>query len=275
MTLWQALAMGTAALEATSGESARFEARQLLAHGMGLARLPLSLDASLSPAQEAAYRESLERRLAGEPLQYILGQWEFMGLPFYVGPAALIPRPDTETLCEAVLARRPKGRGVKLLDLCCGTGCIGLSLGKLGGFAPTLTDIGPQCLALAQRNARLNQVEARFFQGDLFAALPQGETFGVICANPPYIPAGEIPGLQREVGREPRLALDGGPDGLAFYRRIAQGYRAHLAPGGLLALELGAGQFPAVQALFGGGTAVKDVCGHDRVILLEHEEDPC
>ena len=271
----EALAMGTAALEATSGESARFEARQLLAHGMGLARLPLSLDASLSPAQEAAYRESLERRLAGEPLQYILGQWEFMGLPFYVGPAALIPRPDTETLCEAVLARRPKGRGVKLLDLCCGTGCIGLSLGKLGGFAPTLTDISPQCLALAQRNARLNQVEARFFQGDLFAALPQGETFGVICANPPYIPAGEIPGLQREVGREPRLALDGGPDGLAFYRRIAQGYRAHLAPGGLLALELGAGQFPAVQALFGGGTAVKDVCGHDRVILLEHEEDPC
>ena len=88
MTLWQALAMGTAALEATSGESARFEARQLLAHGMGLARLPLALDASLSPAQEAAYRESLERRLAGEPLQYILGQWEFMGLPFYVGPAA-------------------------------------------------------------------------------------------------------------------------------------------------------------------------------------------
>ncbi len=275
MTLWQALAMGTAALEATSGESARFEARQLLAHGMGLARLPLALDASLSPAQEAAYRESLGRRLAGEPLQYILGQWEFMGLPFYVGPEALIPRPDTEALCEAVLARRPKGRGVKLLDLCCGTGCIGLSLGKLGGFAPTLTDISPQCLALAQRNARLNQVEARFFQGDLFAALPQGETFGVICANPPYIPAGEIPGLQREVGREPRLALDGGPDGLAFYRRIAQGYRAHLAPGGLLALELGAGQFPAVQALFGGGTAVKDVCGHDRVILLEHEEDPC
>ena len=188
MTLWQALAMGTAALEAGCGDSARFEARQLLAHGMGLARLPLSLDASLSPAQEAAYRESLERRLAGEPLQYILGQWEFMGLPFYVGPEALIPRPDTEALCEAVLARRPKGRGVKLLDLCCGTGCIGLSLGKLGGFAPTLTDISPQCLALAQRNARLNQVEARFFQGDLFAALPQGETFGVICANPPYLP---------------------------------------------------------------------------------------
>ena len=155
MTLWQALAMGTAALEVSCGDSARFEARQLLAHGMGLARLPLSLDASLSPAQEAAYRESLERRLAGEPLQYILGQWEFMGLPFYVGPEALIPRPDTEALCEAVLARRPKGRGVKLLDLCCGTGCIGLSLGKLGGFAPTLTDISPQCLALAQRNAQL------------------------------------------------------------------------------------------------------------------------
>ena len=155
MTLWQALAMGTAALEATSGESARFEAWQLLAHGMGLARLPLSLDASLSPAQEAAYRESLERRLAGEPLQYILGQWEFMGLPFYVGPEALIPRPDTEALCEAVLARRPKGRGVKLLDLCCGTGCIGLSLGKLGGFAPTLTDISPQCLALAKASAEV------------------------------------------------------------------------------------------------------------------------
>ncbi len=275
MTLSQALAMGTRALEATCGDSARFEARQLLAHVSGMERLSLTLDAPLSPAQEQAFQALLQRRLAGEPLQYILGQWEFMGLPFYVGPEALIPRPDTETLCEAVLARRPGGRGVKLLDLCCGTGCIGLSLGKLGGFMPTLTDISPQCLDLARRNARLNQVEARFFQGDLFAALPQGETFGVICANPPYIPAGDIPGLQREVSHEPRLALDGGPDGLAFYRRIAQGYRARLAPGGMLALELGAGQFPAVQALLGGGIAVKDVCGHDRVILLEHEEDPC
>ena len=110
--------------------------------------------------------------------------------------------------------------------------------------------------------------------GPVCRPAPGGNLWGDLRQSPLY-PRWEIPGLQREVGREPRLALDGGPDGLAFYRRIAQGYRAHLAPGGLLALELGAGQFPAVQALFGGGTAVKDVCGHDRVILLEHEEDPC
>lgn len=275
MTIREALAWAQKALLPAVGADAAFEARQLAAAALGAERLPPGLGGSLTPGQEGRLAALLGRRLGGEPLQYILGEWEFMGLPFFVGPEALIPRQDTETLCEAVLARRPRGQGFTLLDLCCGTGCVGISLAKLGGFAPTLADISPACLALAARNAQRNGVRARLAQGDLFQALTPGERFDVICANPPYIPSGALAGLQAEVRREPALALDGGPDGLAFYRRIAQGYRAFLAPGGLLALELGAGQGAALRSILGGGVIEKDIRGLDRVILLENEEDPC
>lgn len=268
-SLHEALSGAAAALWPLAGEEAAFQARLLLARALEAERLSPPYDGPFPPEREAAFSALLERRLKGEPLQYILGEWEFMGLAFFVGPETLVPRQDTETLCEAVRKMRPQGEGLKLLDLCCGTGCIGLSLGKLGGYAPALADISPACLKLARRNAQRLGVKARFAQGDLFSALTPGETFDILCCNPPYIPRGDLAGLQAEVLWEPRLALDGGPDGLDFYRRIAREYRAWLAPGGLLALEIGFDQGDALQALFKGGEIIRDIRGQDRVILLE------
>ncbi len=275
MTLQEALGRAAETLRPIAGESAPFEARQLLGFALGPGGMAGPRSAPLPPGAAARLDAALRRRQKGEPLQYILGEWEFMGLPFFVGPNALIPRPDTETLCEAVLRLRPQGKGLRLLDLCCGTGCIGLSLAKLGGYSLTLSDISPACLALAKRNARRNGVEAAFYLGDLFAPLEGLPPFHIICCNPPYIPRGDIPSLQPEVQWEPRLALDGGMDGLDFYRRIAGEYEKFLAPGGLLALEMGYDQAPALLALMGGGRVLQDVCGQDRVILLEKEEAPC
>ena len=214
--------------------------------------------AALMPRLE----ELVSRRKSGEPLQYILGKWEFMGLPFYTRPCALIPRQDTETLCEEALSIG----GKTLLDLCCGTGCIGVSLAKLGGFEVTFADISPDCLALARENAALNGVSGKFLLTDMFSDI--SDSFDLICVNPPYIPTSELASLQAEVKREPVLALDGGADGLDFYRRISRDYAAHLNPGGALLMEVGAGQAADVAAMFPKAEIIKDICGIERVVAV-------
>lgn len=214
--------------------------------------------AALMPRLE----ELVSRRKSGEPLQYILGKWEFMGLPFYTRPCALIPRQDTETLCEEALSIG----GKTLLDLCCGTGCIGVSLAKLGGFEVTFGDISPDCLALARENAALNGVAGSFVLTDMFGNI--SGSYDMICVNPPYIPTSELASLQAEVKREPRLALDGGADGLDFYRRISRDYAAHLNPGGALLMEVGAGQAEDVAAMFPKAEIIKDICGIKRVVAV-------
>lgn len=216
--------------------------------------------AALMPRLE----ELVSRRKSGEPLQYILGKWEFMGLPFYTRPCALIPRQDTETLCEEAL--KINGRGKTLLDLCCGTGCIGVSLAKLGGFEVTFADISPDCLALARENAALNDVSGSFVLTDMFGNI--SGSYDMICVNPPYIPTSELASLQAEVKREPVLALDGGADGLDFYRRISRDYAAHLNPGGALLMEVGAGQAEDVAAMFPKAEIIKDICGIKRVVAV-------
>lgn len=214
--------------------------------------------AALMPRLE----ELVSRRKSGEPLQYILGKWEFMGLPFYTRPCALIPRQDTETLCEEALSIG----GKTLLDLCCGTGCIGVSLAKLGGFEVTFGDISPDCLALARENAALNGVPGSFVLTDMFGNI--SGSYDMICVNPPYIPTSELASLQAEVKREPRLALDGGADGLDFYRRISRDYAAHLNPGGTLLMEIGAGQAADVAEMFSKAEIIKDICGIERVVAV-------
>lgn len=216
--------------------------------------------AALMPRLE----ELVSRRKSGEPLQYILGKWEFMGLPFYTRPCALIPRQDTETLCEEAL--KINGRGKTLLDLCCGTGCIGVSLAKLGGFEVTFADISPDCLALARENAALNGVSGKFLLTDMFSDI--SDSFDLICVNPPYIPTSELASLQAEVKREPVLALDGGVDGLDFYRRISRDYAAHLNPGGALLMEVGAGQAEDVAAMFPNARRIEDICCIERVVAV-------
>ena len=214
--------------------------------------------AALMPRLE----ELVSRRKSGEPLQYILGKWEFMGLPFYTRPCALIPRQDTETLCEEALSIG----GKTLLDLCCGTGCIGVSLAKLGGFEVTFGDISPDCLALARENAALNGVSGSFVLTDMFGNI--SGSYDMICVNPPYIPTSELASLQAEVKREPVLALDGGADGLDFYRRISRDYAAHLNPGGTLLMEVGAGQAADVAAMFPNARRIEDICCIERVVAV-------
>lgn len=214
--------------------------------------------AALMPRLE----ELISRRKSGEPLQYILGKWEFMGLPFYTRHCALIPRQDTETLCEEALSIG----GKTLLDLCCGTGCIGVSLAKLGSFEVTFGDISPDCLGLARENAALNGVAGSFVLTDMFGNI--SGSYDMICVNPPYIPTSELASLQAEVKREPRLALDGGADGLDFYRRISRDYAAHLSPGGTLLMEVGAGQAEDVAEMFPKAEIIKDICGIKRVVAV-------
>lgn len=214
--------------------------------------------AALMPRLE----ELVSRRKSGEPLQYILGKWEFMGLPFYTRHCALIPRQDTETLCEEALSIG----GKTLLDLCCGTGCIGVSLAKLGGFEVTFGDISRDCIDLARENAALNGIAGRFVLTDMFGNI--SGSYDMICVNPPYIPTSDLALLQAEVKREPALALDGGADGLDFYRRISRDYAAHLNPGGALLMEVGAGQAEDVAAMFPNARRIEDICGIERVVTV-------
>ena len=264
MTFAEAAAK-TAALIAAVTDEADIEARAMVcaAAGREYRDYPLFRDALFPEKYEEILRQYSEERLKNMPVQYILGEWEFMGLSFYTRPCALIPRQDTETLCEETLNLG----GESVLDMCCGTGCIGISLAKLGGMKAAFSDISPECIALARENAELNGVEGVFFQGDLFENVTG--KYSLICSNPPYIPSGDIPSLQKEVQNEPVLALDGGDDGLDIYRRIAQQYKDYLLPGGHILLEVGIGQAQDVIEIFGGGYAVKDLCGVERVVVVK------
>lgn len=240
-----------AALAPAAGEEAELEAKFLLEAGQ----------------REDWLLQAVARRLQGEPLQYILGEWEFMGLPFSVGPQALIPRQDTETLCELAL-RFLKGRpGARVLDLCCGTGCIGVSLARLAGARAAFADISPEALSLARENAGKNGVTGAFYESDLLTDVPG--VYDLIACNPPYLTGAEMAHRQRELTFEPALALYGGEDGLAFYRRLAAVWAAHVRPGGLLLLEIGCTQGEAVQQLFPGARIEKDIRGLDRVACVE------
>ena len=240
-----------AALLPAAGEEAELEAKFLL-------------EAS---RDEAWLREAAARRLSGEPLQYILGEWEFMGLPFFTERSALIPRQDTETLCEAALKRLERQPGATVLDLCCGSGCIGVSLAKLGRAFVSFADISDEALALAKRNAGRNGVDGVFYRSDLFREVPG--VYDLIVCNPPYLTAAEMAGCQRELTFEPYLALYGGTDGLDFYRRIAGEWMQHVSPGGSLFLEIGCTQGAAVRDLFPGSRIIKDISGLDRVACVE------
>lgn len=253
-----------------AGSSAGFEARQLALKALGMSHAALIAQGGreLTHADMEALDALLKRRLDREPLQYILGEWEFMGLPFRTDERALIPRQDTETLVEAALEQVRARGGARILDVFTGSGCIGISLAKLGGACVCLADISGACLALAAENARLNGVECAIVCSDVFDGI-RG-TFDIITANPPYIEGAAVARLSAEVRREPLSALDGGEDGLDYYRRIAEGYGERLSSGGVMFLEIGFDQAERVCALFKGAETkvIRDICGHDRVIMV-------
>jgi release factor glutamine methyltransferase len=230
----------------------RLNAEHLLAHTLGLKRMELYLqfDRPLGEAERAPLRELVRRRGAREPLQHILGAVEFHGRSFACDPRALIPRPETEQLVELALELLRGRPQPSILDVGTGSGVIALTLAaEAPAAAVTATDLSPDALALASGNAgRLGLTErVRFVQADLLPA--DGGAFDLIAANLPYIPAREIDSLSPEVLRDPRSALDGGPDGLDLIRRLVADAPARLAADGALVLEIGAGQDAAVTAL--------------------------
>ena len=216
------------------------------------------------------YMELIQRRSARIPLQQLTGEQQFMGLPFHVSEDVLTPRQDTESLVEEALKRaRP---GAKILDLCTGSGCILISLLKLGpDLEGTGSDLSEKALEIAAENAEMNKVEVSFVQSDLFARIPG--TFDMIVSNPPYIVSSVIGSLMEEVrDHEPLMALDGGTDGLDFYRRIVPESVDHLNPGGWLIVEIGYDQGDLVRSIFVDHQykdidVIRDLGGNDRVVL--------
>lgn len=277
VSLRQALAQTAAQLQQAGIERARAEARLLAGAALNLSlEKIIAEDARLLRADELQALAALAaRRVRREPMAQILGRREFYGRPFRVSRDVLTPRPDSETLIEAVLAQvADRAVPLRLLELGVGSGCLLLTLlAELPQADGLGVDISPAALAVARQNAVALGVagRCRLVEGDWSAAV--AGPFDIVVSNPPYIPAGDIAGLEPEVVQyEPRLALDGGPDGLAFYRRLAADLPRLLAPGGLVAVEIGQGQGGEVGRLFrDAGLALlparADLAGIERCIL--------
>ena len=245
----------------------------LLSHVTGRAPLMLRLDTdtALTPAELSVFDELRQQRLRRIPLQYLTREQSFLGHSFHVDERVLIPRPETELLAERVIEALRGLEAPAVLDLCCGSGCIGVSVALAApGAQVHAADLSPDALAVTRRNAEALGAQVTLHQGDLFAAV-EGLRFDLIVSNPPYIPAGECPALQPEVLREPVMALDGGADGLDFYRRIAREAPLHLTAGGMVFLEVGWDQAETVCALmreagFREATAHADLQGILRMV---------
>ena len=266
----------TEQLRPVSADDAAFEADCLIADALGCrnAQLPLTPEREIDEMTEQALDKKAERRLAGEPLQYILGEWEFYGLPFFVGKGVLIPRPETEQLVDLVLENLKDKKNPVVLDLCAGSGCIGITIGKKRPDATvSMLEVSDDAVSYQKRNIKRNLVNnAHVIQGDLFTAFPfVSSPFDAIVSNPPYIRTAELAALPREVKQEPAMALDGGEDGLKFYRAIAADYAPLLAEDGFLAVEIGEEQGNAVAEIFRRSFSqvevFKDYSGLDRMVL--------
>ena len=279
------------------------EAELLFSEILKTDRLSLYLDKDrlLDKACGLKVSSVMRRRIKGEPIQYILGKTEFMGLEFKVGPDVLIPRPETEILVETAIKlssvvripssvyRRPSfvnggsSSIINILDIGTGSGCIAVSLAKsLPGAKVDAIDISPEALEIAKQNALLNNVTVNFIHGDLFNIFKRTTNDGVrttkynlIVSNPPYIPSEQISRLQPEIQYEPRISLDGGTDGLDFYRRMIYDAPAHLEQGGYLLLEAGLRQMPAIKIILENSRkfeiieVVKDYNNIDRVVVAQ------
>lgn len=276
MTFGEWIAAARAELERAGNPDAQVDARLLVCGLCDLApgRLAGICGQEMPAALHAELERRLDRRLSGEPLQYIEGAAYFMGLKFAVDSRVLIPRQDTETLCEQALTFLRGYTGAEVLDLCTGSGAIAISVARLQpGLRVTATDMSSDALSVASENAHLNGVYVRFMQGDLFEPV-SGERFDAILCNPPYLTADDMVHLQTEVACEPRMALFGGEDGLMFYRHLAHEVYRHLKPGGYALFEVGDGQAAEVlrlmseNAMCAASGTVKDLPGVERVVWI-------
>ncbi len=267
-----------ATLKAGGVEAYTLEARLLAAYAAGKSREAFLRDLSLYTSREYEQRVEalLQRRLRGEPLAYIIGEWEFYGLPIKVTPDVLIPRADTEVLVETALrALHGRKMDARILDLCCGSGCIGCALAhELPAARIVMADLSDRALEISKQNVRLNrQSRTICLKADALEKPPMSiGTFDLIVSNPPYVPSFEILTLDSSVrDYEPLGALDGGEDGLTFYRAIVRNWTGVLRSNGQLMFEVGENQADAVMALLRGAgyrgvAAVRDTQGIRRVV---------
>ena len=272
MTLREAISVGA---EQLGGVDARRDAELLLLHTLELPKTSLFTEAHrlLSVAEQTGYEAAIARRATGEPIQYITGQQEFYGLMLKVSPAVLIPRPETELLVEAVLARLPAGDASRIVDVGTGSGAIAIALArKLPRAQVTAVDLSDAALAMARENAALHDVmeRVRFVASDLLEAVA-GEVFDAVVSNPPYVPETDRESLERQVRDfEPEMALFAGASGLDIYQRLVPQAWRLVKPGGLLAMEIGYGQRKALAEILGAWEAVKfldDLQGIPRVVI--------
>jgi release factor glutamine methyltransferase len=236
-------------------DNPRLDAELLVAHALKIDRMRVILegDRPLAGVELATLRDLVRRRRSFEPIAYLRGEREFYGLKFRVDKRVLVPRPDTETLVDVALARTAHvSMSMRQLDLCTGSGCVAIAMARQRPTAQVFaSDLSADALVVARENAlRLGAYNVALYTGDLFAPLA-GRRFDVVTANPPYIPTADVATLMPDVREhEPLLALDGGADGLDLVRRIVAEAPEHLEAGGVLAMEVGAGEAPATVALF-------------------------
>lgn len=264
-------------LQKAGVQSYEFDARQLLFFVFSIDANQYLLNQSMPFGEEEekkvnSYFEAIQKRSEKIPLQYITGEQNFCGLDFYVNENVLIPRLDTEILVEKILEYEEPGQ--RVMDMCTGSGCIAITLQKLGGFQVMAVDISEEALTLARKNAQRNQAQVTFFQSNMFEQLSNTSKVDVIVSNPPYIESKVVDELDDEVKKyEPRLALDGMEDGLHFYRILAREGKRFLNEGGRLYVEIGFDQAEAVKELFGAQgfldiQVYKDLAGLDRVVAM-------
>lgn len=267
-----------AKLTAAGVPDARFDAAEL--YRLATGRDP-RLDDGPSAAEAARLSALAERRAAREPLQYILGEWDFMDFTLKVGPGVLCPRADSEIVCESALALLQGRERPVVYDLCAGTGCLGLGIARHSpGALVTCVEKSPE--AWHYLTANTAQTGVRTVQADVFTyykTLP-AEGADLIISNPPYLTGAEMRALMPETAQEPAMALDGGTDGLDFYRLLTEKYRDAVRPGGWLVLEIGYAHGPAVLALgaacgWVNTSCRKDYGGNDRAVLLQKPEKSC
>lgn len=286
-TLATLLREGVSRLTEAGIQNARQEAVWILEFALGATRLALQLDGRRTVRQKESQRarELFARRAAREPLQYILGTQEFCGLEFQVGPGALIPRPETELLVEELTRAFCSASAPIIADIGTGSGCIAVALAHALPHASIYaTDRSQAALRIARQNAARHELGDRviFLAGDLFEPLRRIDLEGrleAVVSNPPYIPEGELAGLQPEVGAfEPRLALAGGEDGLTIHRRLLKDALEFLKPGGRLVLEVGQGQagrlcrIAVTRGGYGLARVIQDSAGIERVVCLTRKK---
>ena len=275
MNIKEAIIFGTKYLDENNISESRAKCRILLSNILNVSKEYLIIHDNkiLDNKKEMKYKEYLVRLAGNEPIQYIIKKQEFMKMNFYVDENVLIPQPDTEILVEEVIDKFKNNKEkLKILDLCTGSGCIAVSIAKnIKNVEVFASDISYKALEIAKLNAKENHVKINFIESDLFENILEND-FDIIVSNPPYIETKTIENLEEEVKNEPIIALDGGEDGLEFYRKIILQAKQYLNEDGILALEIGYNQKNKVSEILKENKykniyCITDLAGNDRVII--------